>query len=76
MCPACYGFYVLWQGEPNFRAYFFVEGRNAVDDFTNSDTYDEPQDLVYNQLEVAGRGSRSDISIEFSVEDRSMYLAK
>jgi hypothetical protein len=76
LCPTAYGFYVLWQDDPNFRAYFFVEGRNAVDDFASSDAYTELQDLVYKQLDAVGRGARDEITVEFSVDDRAMYLAK
>lgn len=76
ICPNCYGFYVLWQGDPDFRAYFFTEGRNAVDEFTASKHYIDLQGLVYDELAAAGRGSRDEITVEFSVQDRSMYAAK
>ena len=76
LCPDCYGFYVLWQRDVDFRAYFFVEGRGAVDRFSQSDQYKELQDRVLTELEAVGRGSRDEITIEFSVEDRSMYFAK
>ena len=76
LCPNCYGFYVLWQGDPDFRAYFFTEGRGAVDEFAASKHYLDLQELVYAELAAVGRGSRSEITVEFSVEDRSMYAAK
>ena len=76
LCPNCYGFYVLWQDQPNFRAYFFTEGRGAVDDFETSQHYIDLQQLVYDELAAAGRGSQDKISVEFSVEDRQMYAAK
>ena len=76
LCPNRYGFYVLWQGDPDFRAYFFTEGRAAVDEFAASKHYLDLQELVYAELAAVGRGSRDEITVEFSVEDRSMYAAK
>ncbi len=76
LCPNCYGFYVLWQDELGFRAYFFTEGRGAVDEFEASQHYLDLQELVYAELAAAGRGSRDEITVEFSVQDRSMYAAK
>lgn len=76
LCPNCYGFYVLWQDSPDFRAYFFTEGRGKVDEFAASKYYVDLQQLVYAELAAAGRGSRDEITVKFSVEDRSMYAAK
>ena len=76
VCPNSYGFYVLWQDEPTFRAYFFTEGRGAVDEFASSDHYNDLKQLVYDELAAAGRGSCDDITIEFSVQDRRIYAAK
>lgn len=76
LCPNCYGFYVLWQDEPTFRAYFFTEGRGAVDRFESSQHYIDLQQLVYDELAAAGRGSRHEITVEFCVQDRGMYAAK
>ncbi len=46
LCPNCYGFYVLWQGDPDFRAYFFTEGRAAVDEFAASKHLEPGQAMV------------------------------
>ena len=76
LCPDCYGFYVLWQGDPDFRAYFFTEGRGAVDAFAGSEHYKNLKQLVYEELAAVGLGSQDGITVEFSVEDRAMYAAK
>ncbi|MCA9266587.1 MAG: hypothetical protein KDA60_22160 [Planctomycetales bacterium] len=61
-------FFVLSQGDAGFRAYVFLNSDEDVMACKRSGDLADIEDCVYEQLEMAGRGTRNEIVVAFEYD--------
>ncbi len=67
-CGAFNNFAILPQLDVDFRAYVFLNTNSEITNAESIGLLDEMKDYVFELLEQAGRGLRSEISISFEID--------
>ena len=66
-CPI-HNVYILPQRDVNFRAYVFFEKDSDIELCKKSRMTDSIQDVVYSELERAGRGRKGEVTVAFEFD--------
>jgi len=75
VCPL-HDFYILPQRDVSFRAYVFFEKDINIQESKNIGLNQKIIDLVYSELELAGRGKRDEITVAFEFDSDENVKAK
>jgi hypothetical protein len=60
--------YILWQRDVDFRVYVFFSTDADIREYSECGITKTIEEYVYNELELAGRGKRSDITVAFEYD--------
>jgi hypothetical protein len=67
ICPL-HDFYLLDQIDVDFRAYVFFKEDKDILECQRNGIIQDIMDIVYAELEIAGRGKREDITVAFEFD--------
>lgn len=73
VCPL-HNIYILPQRDVNFRAYIFLEKDMDLESCERSGVKQRMMDCVFTELELAGRGKRSDTTVAFEWDSHENVL--